>query len=184
MGTPQNIFNNNWIVVCLTLFFLSSSLSLCSPSSPNKQEVAIQNISAWAELGGDSPQEKEATKSTDKTWSTFQNRKMMEHQRELERQEKEERLRKEREQKEEAKRRAEEQRKREQEAREAQRLKEAQDAELEAQRERERLRLAAKLERERVSSKTSNALYYHLPLTPYIPGNTKHQHDRTEHADG
>jgi len=124
-----------------------------APSSPTLEtkEVAIQNISAWAELGGDSPQghEKEASKSADKTWSTFQNRKILEHQRELERHEKEERLRREREQKEEEKRRAEEQKRKEQEARDAPRLKEAQEAELVAQRERERLRLAAKLERER-----------------------------------
>jgi len=74
---------------------------------------------------------------------------MLEHQRELERQEKEERLRKEREQKEEERRKAEEQKRKEQEARDAQRMKEAQEAEMVAQRERERLRLAAKLERER-----------------------------------
>jgi len=116
--------------------------------------VAIQNISAWAELGGDSPQSNEkegGSKSADKTWSAFQNRKMLEKQREVERQEKEERLRKEKEKQEEERRKAEELRKREQEAKEAQRLKEQQEAEMEAQRERERLRLQAKLERERAT---------------------------------
>jgi len=120
-----------------------------------EKKFEIQNLDAWSSLAEDTQQSGTTTVEKrdveDKTWSTFQHRKIQKKRKELERAEKEEKLRREREIKDQERRKEEEKRKKDLEDEEKRKKKIAEEADMAVQKEREQARQAAKLAREKAA---------------------------------
>lgn len=126
---------------------VTSPLVPAAQNAESKKEVKV-NADAWANLD----EEEDAGKKSGETvalWSEFKSKDEWLKQKEREREEQQERVRRELQAQEERRRQEEEQKKREEEEAAAERLRQEKEAELQARKEREARRLAERLEREK-----------------------------------
>eukprot|EP01102_Stenamoeba_stenopodia_P006826 TRINITY_DN190_c0_g1_i1.p1 TRINITY_DN190_c0_g1~~TRINITY_DN190_c0_g1_i1.p1 ORF type:complete len:1013 (-),score=292.50 TRINITY_DN190_c0_g1_i1:62-3100(-) len=129
-------------------------VSTVAPAAPIvTKEVVLQNVEAWANLDEDEDDNGKTVSNQNSLWSEFKNKDELLKQKEREREEQEERLKREREALEEERRKEEERKKREAEEALAEQKRKEEEAEALARKEREQRRLQAKLEREMKASK-------------------------------